>query len=200
MVYYKREIVRGIMNKIQMVFVWLVVSILLCVVFSCSEEEENGVCQVNEDADTQQYVIAHSQTGVLWLRCAIGQEWNDKSCKCEGEPTKLNLTDAMQACPEGFVFPSNQDMVSVICNYQGSAQTQTCPEDLYENCGQCSICNAMFGNDDGIYPSSDLVPQEDWGKEGWIVDIWDFGVACHYADWDDGVSSTMYNVRCIKQN
>jgi hypothetical protein len=145
----------------------------------------------------QRYGTAHPETGLAWLRCPIGQTFDPDSCSCEGEPSLMNLNDAMEACPAGFVFPSDEDMVSVICNLHGWG-TDGCPEDVYDSCGECSICDGMLGDDQGIYPSSDLEPYEDWGVEGWLVPFWNFGTGCHYSDWDDGVEHARFNVRCVK--
>jgi hypothetical protein len=56
----------------------------------------------------------------------------------------------------------------------------------------------MLGDDQGICPSSDLEPYEDWGVEGWLVPFWNCGTGCHYTDWDDGVEHARFNVRRVK--
>ena len=37
------------------------------------------------------------RTGLTWMRCVVGQTWDEKSQKCLGDPTKINWFDAMNA-------------------------------------------------------------------------------------------------------
>jgi hypothetical protein len=176
-----------------------ILSSMLLAIPGCKVDEGSGNCVTFQDDISGQWVVEHHETGLLWMRCPIGQEFDEDSCSCTGEMTMMNLNDAMEACPAGFFFPSDEDMVSVICNLH-SWGTEGCPEDVYDSCGECSICNGMFGDDQGQYPSSDLEPTNDPEWEGWMVSFWDFGIACHYWDWDDGSEYVWFNVRCVKDD
>nr|WP_100656294.1 DUF1566 domain-containing protein [Alteromonas flava] len=52
---------------------------------------------------TQQ--IKHSRTGLIWMRCAVGQTWDGNSC--EGDALQLTWQQALQAA-HGFEIENTQ--------------------------------------------------------------------------------------------
>jgi hypothetical protein len=134
--------------------------VFLSMLSSCDKEE---LCTkgVQYDEDTGQYVILDESTGETWMRCRLGEEWDEEGCTCEGEPTQVLIADAPDACPDGFILPSNEDFASILCNSLGG-HTRMCPNEQYEKCKNCEDCRNLFGSEDeGIFLTSDHGDRED---------------------------------------
>ncbi len=50
--------------------------------------------------------VTHHATGLMWMRCSLGQVWDGSSCT--GEATRYNWQDALQAA-EGYTFAGKSD-------------------------------------------------------------------------------------------
>ena len=145
------------------------------------------------DAESGQWVACHPVTGLVWLRCPIGQVWSVSATACEGELSLLTFLEAEDACPVGFVWPSDDDMSTVLCNFS-EEMIPECPEDHFDSCAECSICDLMFPGDTGYYPSSDAHQEGD----AYIVRVFNFETGCSTEDVDIGGTTIPYNVRCVR--
>lgn len=82
-------------SKIKLILpVLLVISTRLFAEQSC-----NGSSVTTQDddfiiSDDEPALITHSKTGLIWARCAVGQEWNstDGVCENEGEDSATQFT------------------------------------------------------------------------------------------------------------
>jgi len=158
---------------------------------------EQGIATTYDEASGQ-YLVEHPETGMRWVRCAIGQTWNTETCSCDGEPSLLTFADALSACPGGFVFPSDDDFATVLCNFS-SDMIDECPAEHYDSCASCSLCDALFPGDTGYYPSSDYEWDADAGAGG--VRGFDFALGCASADYySDEQYGAGWNVRCVESS
>jgi hypothetical protein len=73
-----------------------------------SSNSYSQTCQTQED----RFILddfgtaIDTSTGLMWMRCYVGQTWNNSSC--EGEAEKLNWQDAMDLA-NNYVFANKND-------------------------------------------------------------------------------------------
>lgn len=169
---------------------------------SCDDGGDSATCSVGDgavyhDETTGLYLVNHPETGRRWLRCPIGQEWSEDSCACEGETSLLYFAEAIGECPPGFVFPSDDDFATVLCNYS-EAMIEECPAEHFDACAECSLCDLIFPEDVGYYPSSDYQFDVETGTGA--VRGYDFGTGCSSEDYyDDNLYGPCWNVRCVEE-
>jgi hypothetical protein len=59
------------------------------------------------------------QSGLVWKRCAVGQEWNTRENRCNGSPTGLNQKEARLAAQRagpGWRVPTGSEMETLRVN------------------------------------------------------------------------------------
>ena len=170
---------------------WCVIAGLLAAIAGCQNEDDTA--RAFFDDETGQWVVAHPETGKLWLRCDIGQTWNRQSGRCTGERLEMIYSEALLACPDGFSMPSNADMASVLCNLVDEGEYG---HRKYDPCSECSTCDYMFPDEKGGYFSSTTytLQLEDSKKiasyefEFWAGYVWGL-----YTDTQETA-----NVTCVK--
>jgi hypothetical protein len=176
------------MKKLVLIESLLVIGILgQC----CGDGSGGGeYCDAYLDENIGRYVVEHPSKGMRWMKCPLGQVWSSQKCACTGTATGMSFEEALEACPVGYGFPSSEDMSSVLA-YIGL--TNACPEpEQYESCIESTICNHMFGDDTGVYPTSEYEEKEEF----FLTCAFDFANGCIYYDADQG---NVYNVRCIEE-
>lgn len=52
--------------------------------------------------------VTHHATGLMWMRCSLGQVWDEESSICTGEVADYNWQSALQAA-EGHTFAGHSD-------------------------------------------------------------------------------------------
>ena len=65
---------------------------------SCKAESIRAATPTADFIDNRDGTVTHKQTGLVWMRCALGQNWDGKSCT--GEAKKHNWKKALQAAPD----------------------------------------------------------------------------------------------------
>ena len=153
-------------------------------------------CDVYSDPETGQTVIKDSETGKTWLRCPMGQTWDEKTCSCIGTLKKYSLQESLEACPDGYQLPQNEDFRDVVCD---EIEPVVCDVKRYDACQECSKCVSLFGMDEGNYVTSDIETTD----EGWYINIWNLRNFCHIVDLVPNESTVQEGVgpyvRCIKK-
>jgi len=178
------------MNRFRMV------AMVLGLLAGCADEaKEEGLPVVHDDALDVDYVV-HPETGRRWLRCALGQTYDADRGACAGEATRFGFLAALEACPDGYAVPSNEDFATVLCNFRGQFD-EVCPgNNRYDPCADCSICASMFPGDTGMYPSSSYDPFP--GNESYyhFWSFW-FDLGCMV---DDATTpqNPVHTVRCVE--
>jgi hypothetical protein len=153
-------------------------------VLGCDEPRRDY--EVYFDDGTGQWVVDNPRTGAAWLRCPVGQEWNDDSERCDGVPGLFDFEGAQAACPPGFSWPGDGDFSTVLCD---PVDISNC-DAQYGSCSECARCRMMFEIDKGRYVSASS------GEGSGGVTVYDFATGC--AEWGGSLDSTNSNVRCLK--
>jgi len=171
------------MNKI-----FSIVAVIACLVASVACDHIGY--PVFQDEQTGEWVVKHPRNGRYWLRCDVGQKWDQKNKKCTGERVELVYTKAMNACPEGFMLPNNKDFATILCNYGHDVDDRI----KYDSCSECSICDRMFPDGKNIYYSSNTY----WSDEvndyiGFVFELWS-----GYVWYGGPTQDETANVMCIK--
>jgi hypothetical protein len=138
------------------------------------------------DGETGQWVVDNPRTGRTWLRCPLGQEWDDAVEHCSGQAGLFCYAEAQGACPEGFSWPEDGDFGTVLCD---PIDISGC-DAQYGACSDCDLCRLMFQTDTGRYVSA-----SSGGTSGGVT-VYDFGTGC--ANWGADPEATNTNVRCVK--
>jgi hypothetical protein len=162
-----------------------ILALLLAITIPGCDEPRKDY-EVYLDDETGQWVVDHPRTDAVWLRCPVGQEWNDESSRCDGAVTLLGFEEAKDACPQGFSWPGDDDFATVLCDPVDISNCDT----QYGSCSDCARCRLMFEIDTGRYVSSSSE-----GQTGGVT-VYDFATGC--ADWGGNPESTNINVRCVK--
>jgi hypothetical protein len=164
-------------------------------IVSCDEEDKQcNASSVYNDSDGND-VIADETTGKVWLRCAMGQDWNGAKCTCDGVPSKYCLDEARVACPDGYKLPSEKDLDKLFCKPQYERSVK-CPGDVYNSCAECQICSDLFGNDSSSYLADYVGNHTDGYYKMWGFD------GCN---WEDEYTDTScqagrtMKVRCVSE-
>ena len=81
-------------------------------------------------AEAQYYIRGHLvqdlKLGVEWMRCTVGQRWNETENTCQGEGVRLNheeiataIEQANEQLGEGWRLPSRDELESLVCDTCG---------------------------------------------------------------------------------
>lgn len=89
----------------------------------------NAVCydSIDETTPTNRFVtyangtILDTQTRLLWMRCAVGQTWDNDSENCEGDPDAMSWQQALEyafsadeASQIGWRLPNLKELASLV--------------------------------------------------------------------------------------
>lgn len=84
---------------------------ILAATFSWSQtcSEASGASTPNSAFTTSNAgLVTHANTGLIWMRCSLGQSWNEKSKSCTGNPAMLDWTGAKEQADD-FVYEGLSD-------------------------------------------------------------------------------------------
>lgn len=67
-------------------------------------------------------IVQDLQMGIEWMRCSVGQTWNDQTERCDGEVARINHEEADQAAAlatdafgSGWRLPTRDELESILC-------------------------------------------------------------------------------------
>ncbi len=63
---------------------------------------------VDHLVDNHDGTITDTATGLMWMKCSMGQTYNSNTNGCDGSPTKTNLQNALSNC-ENLTFAGHMD-------------------------------------------------------------------------------------------
>jgi hypothetical protein len=121
-----------------------------------SDSDSDSDADTNEDAGTGGCLedeIAQPDSDRCWLRCPLGQVWNDGYC--DGSVQAYDWEAAVAACAligVGHHLATRQEMIDILDNCE-----EVLAEDLEgfcDPCGASAACGALFGFDSLTYWTS----------------------------------------------
>ncbi len=162
-------------RSLSLTYLSILVLALLFTPLGC-EEDDAGDDWILDDTE-----IPQAGTDLVWLRCPLGQTWDEVECR--GTRQGMDLETAEVSCPTGYRLPTCQEFVGLLggcgsdvdggveefCNECSESDLGRCEwvveevvdgvvKEVVENyCNQCSEssnCSSMFPLDNGWYWSS----------------------------------------------
>lgn len=103
--------------------------------------------------------VTHNTTGLMWMRCSLGQKWDGKTCS--GTPTDYTWKDALQAA-KSFEFAGYQDWRLPSKNELASI--------VEEKCHSPAINGTIFPNTPSVFFWS-ASPFAGFSGGAWSVDF-----------------------------
>lgn len=71
---------------------------------------------------TRGHLVQDLRLGVEWMRCTVGQRWNEAENTCQGEGIRLNhdeiasaITQAEEQLGAGWRLPSRDELEALVC-------------------------------------------------------------------------------------
>ena len=58
--------------------------------------------------------VVDSKTGITWQRCAVGQHWNQKLSRCEGQGKQPNWVNAQRLATKPWRLPTANELKGLI--------------------------------------------------------------------------------------
>lgn len=92
-----------------------------CFINICSSEKtDKPMTTMNRDFVTHSNgTVTHNKTGMIWMRCSLGQKWNGKTCTGDGK--KYTWNKAMEIAKEfnyagynDWRLPTKDEMLSIV--------------------------------------------------------------------------------------
>jgi hypothetical protein len=97
-----------------------------------------------EKAERAHGAVHQPGTDLWWAMCPVGKKWNGS--ECEGHMVAMKRGAALEACPEGFRLPTDEEVKALF----GKCESDATPPSYYGNCQSClknPACKLMFGDD-----------------------------------------------------
>ena len=77
-------------------------------------------------------VVQDSDTGLIWQRCALGQQWDPDEETCGDSPTLRTWQDSLtQTTPQGFRLPRREELATLIHCSSGSPEVMELEGDIH---------------------------------------------------------------------
>lgn len=82
--------------------------------FTCSAQAQTCFSGLTETApesnftDNEDGTVTDSSTGLMWMRCSIGQTWNETDATCTGDATAMTWQEALQTA-YGYSYAGHND-------------------------------------------------------------------------------------------
>ncbi|BDX06226.1 DUF1566 domain-containing protein [Planctobacterium marinum] len=82
--------------------------------FACNIQAQTCVSGLPETApeanftDNEDGTVTDTSTGLMWMRCSIGQTWSDTDSTCTGDATALTWQEALQIA-YGYEYAGHND-------------------------------------------------------------------------------------------
>jgi hypothetical protein len=143
------------------------------------EEDDAGDDWIVDDTE-----IIQAGTNLVWLRCPLGQTWDE--VECLGTRQGMDWETAEASCPAGYRLPAREEFIDVLggCDDEVAAgRPGNC-----DNCKNSDTCNPMFGVDIGWYWSLSPGPDDTAYLAGFGTGY----IANHRTD-------AGYGVRCLRE-
>ena len=128
-----------------------------------------------------------TQTGLMWMRCALGQTWDGATC--QGKATKMNWHEAMKQTGDGFAgysdwrLPTIEELRTLVYCSSGKPETwndtgnKPCEGDYQRP----TMASTVFSSTLGL-PFWSSSPYANYSNYAWYVNFYDGYVYDHYKD------------------
>ena len=126
-------------------------------------------------------VVRDLETGLEWMRCAVGQGWNSERQTCVGEPTAMSWDLANELTrPDGFRLPEVNELRSLVyCSNRRGMGTGLGMGINYSPCGEPGSFRSPTINP-GAFPGS---------QPGWFWSASPYGNEAWYVSFSNGMVS-----------
>ena len=82
------------------------------------------------DPISDQSMVRHLDTGLIWQRCAVGQQWNGRTC--EGTPAEMTWPQAVMHAENvnGWRLPEPEELLTLVekCRIKPTINLEVFPE------------------------------------------------------------------------
>lgn len=84
------------MNKFLKKMVWLVLMLMFCLspAFAVNSWDYIAATPTSDFIDNGDGTVTHKKTGLTWMRCSMGQTWDNATSNCTGTPSQYKWAEA----------------------------------------------------------------------------------------------------------
>jgi hypothetical protein len=127
--------------------------LICCHPAGCVNVAETSLSNIENvrQAPVEQEVLQPG-TGLFWMRCPVGQQWDGQ--KCIGEVAEIRFADRKSACPDGYRLPTIFELVELLGKCDEYLNPRMGAMGYCQKCIESQQCARLFGDDRHWYWSS----------------------------------------------